>query len=179
MAFFVFNWTKREYILTLLALVMLVVTVKHKEYFCCEEKPISTFEKFGIWLGFVGEPKPCPGQEDLYNMAVEMGVSSVAILACTAISKMWYWSTSLFGRLTQAVKGGFRYLIDRVPFKKATTDTCQVTPPNYKYFFFRNAYEQRKIIMVMREGNLREEIFVFSPERRKMECVLSYNKWCR
>ncbi|XP_061182319.1 uncharacterized protein LOC133190643 [Saccostrea echinata] len=173
MAFFVFNWTKREYILTVLALVMLVITVKHRE------KAISTYEKFGIWLGFVEEPKPCPEQEDLYNMAVEMGVSSVAILACTAISKMWYWSTSLFGRLTQTMKGGFQYLIDRVPFKKATTDTCRVTSSNYKYFFFRNANEQRKIIMVMREGDLREEIFVFSPEKKKMECVLSYNKWCR
>ena len=33
MAFFVFNWTKREYILTLLSLILLVITANHQEFF--------------------------------------------------------------------------------------------------------------------------------------------------
>ncbi|XP_061172164.1 uncharacterized protein LOC133181603 [Saccostrea echinata] len=179
MAFFVFNWTKRTYILAVLSLVLLVITAKHKEYFCCEEKPLSSFEKFEVWLGFMEKPKPCPGKEDLYTMAVEMGISAAAVLASATIYKVWDWSKSLMGRTIQIIKGGFKYLKDRVPFGKSTKNPPQEDPPKYKYFFFRNAYEQRKIIMVMREGDVYEEIFVYSPEKKKMECVLSYRKGSR
>ncbi|XP_062601692.1 uncharacterized protein LOC134263377 [Saccostrea cucullata] len=110
MAFFVFNWTKRTYILAVLSLVLLVITTKHKEYFYCEEKPLSSFEKFAIWLGFMEKPKPCPGKEDLYTMAVEMSVSAAAVIASTAIPRLLNWSLSLMGRAAQAIKGGFKYL---------------------------------------------------------------------
>ncbi|XP_062602189.1 uncharacterized protein LOC134263836 [Saccostrea cucullata] len=198
MAFYVFNWTKREYILAVLSLVLLVITAKHQEYFCCKEKPLSNFEKFGIWLGLVEEPKPCPGEEELISMAIEMGVASAAVLASTGIPKLWNWSkmgvasaaalastgiselwnrsTSILGHVGQAVKRGFQYLKDRVPFRKATNHNPDESPPKYKYFFFRNAYEQRKILMVAREGEVYEQIFVYSPEKKKMECVMCYPK---
>ena len=33
MAFFVLDWTKREYILTVLSLVLLAIVAQHKEFF--------------------------------------------------------------------------------------------------------------------------------------------------
>lgn len=41
---------------------------------------------------------------------------------------------------------------------------------------FRNAYNQRKVAMFVREGEKYKEIFVQNPRTKKMECILSYPK---
>lgn len=41
---------------------------------------------------------------------------------------------------------------------------------------FRNAYNQRKLAMFVRQGEKYKEIFVQNPRTKKMECILSYPK---
>ena len=41
------------------------------KYICSKEKPLSTFERFGVWLGVLEKPKPCPGVDDLYAVSQE------------------------------------------------------------------------------------------------------------
>lgn len=212
MALFVFNWTKREYIMSVLSIVLLVLAAQHREYFFCEEKPLNSFEKFCVWLGVMEKPKPCPGIEDMYSMAMEMGQATVAVVASSFIPSVLKWTCSLLGsairlikRIPKAIQGRlksvkgiprflkgslpsankiplairgiprsakerFRFIKGHMRFLKAS----KKDPTKYKYFFFRNAYDQRKVVMIMREGEKFREIFVQNPRTKKMECVLSY-----
>nr|XP_022331854.1 uncharacterized protein LOC111129683 [Crassostrea virginica] len=106
MAQFVLNWTKRGYILTALCLILLVLTVKHQEFFLCKEKTLSTFERFCVMLGVMEKPKPCPGIDDLYSMAIEMGMATVGVLASSLLlPAVWGWTRSLLGSGVRAVHG--------------------------------------------------------------------------
>ncbi|XP_022320805.1 uncharacterized protein LOC111123020 [Crassostrea virginica] len=203
MAQFVLKCTKREYILTALCLILLVLTVKHQEFFLCKEKPLSTFERFCVWLGVLEKPKPCPGVDDLYAMAMEMGLASVGVLASSLVlSALWGWTRSLPGSgiravhatvkcvkgiapevklsvqnigkgISKSVKGGLQFLSERVRFRKSAVEKKKT---ECKYFFFHNAHAQRGIIMILREYEEYNEISVQNPNTKKMECVLSYPK---
>ncbi|XP_078316391.1 uncharacterized protein LOC111129682 [Crassostrea virginica] len=203
MAQFVLNWTKRGYILTALCLILLVLTVKHQEFFLCKEKTLSTFERFCVWLGVMEKPKPCPGIDDLYSMAIEMGMATVGVLASSLLlPAVWGWTRSLLGSAVRAVhgtalcvkgiaksvkksvqsigrgisnsvKGGFQSLCERARLRKCATEEKKA---ECNYFFFRNAHGQRGIIMILRESQKYSEIFVQNPKTKKMECVLSYPK---
>ncbi|XP_011446711.3 uncharacterized protein [Magallana gigas] len=218
MALFVFNWTKRGYIMAVLCLVLLVLAAQHREYFLCEEKHLSSFEKFCVWLGVMEKPKPCPGIEDMYSMAMEMGQASVAVVASSFIPSVLKWTCSLLGsgvrlikRIPKAIKGSIQLIKgiprffkgslssakgipqsmkgipksvkksawiikDRMRFGRRSLGASKKDPPKYKYFFFRNAYNQRKVAMFVREGEKYKEIFVQNPRTKKMECILSYPK---
>ena len=36
-----------------------------------EEKALTSFEKFCVWVGVMEKPTPCPGIEDLYSVSSE------------------------------------------------------------------------------------------------------------
>ncbi|XP_078338813.1 uncharacterized protein LOC144626996 [Crassostrea virginica] len=114
MAFFVFNWTKREYILTLLSLILLVITVNHQEFFLCRETSLNRLEKFGAYLGVLDQPEPCPGIEDLHKMALEIGVSTLAVLGSSVVfPKLWKWTKAALHYGVQSLKNGLNYMKGR------------------------------------------------------------------
>lgn len=41
------------------------------KYIYSKEKPLSPLERFGVWLGVLEKPKPCPGVDDLYAVSQE------------------------------------------------------------------------------------------------------------
>ncbi|XP_062571371.1 uncharacterized protein LOC134233423 [Saccostrea cucullata] len=199
MAYFVFNWNKRDYITTVLSLILLVLTVKHQEFFLCREVSLNRIEKFGLWLGVLEEPKPCPGIEDLHTMAMEMGISTLAVLASTVAPKVMTWTKSVICQAVQGMKNGIWYIKDRIfPRKPEHNVTPQksgprlppetflpktTTPkalgedrPEYKYYFFRKAYEMKRIILFIKKGDRCEEVFAYSPRTKKFVLKSFYPK---
>eukprot|EP00105_Crassostrea_gigas_P029887 XP_011451963.1 PREDICTED: uncharacterized protein LOC105345519 [Crassostrea gigas] len=162
------------------------------------------------------KPKPCPGIEDMYSMAMEMGQATAAVVASSFVPSVLKGTCSLLGwgirlikRIPKAIQGGlqsvkgiprflkgslpsaneiplaikgipksakesFRFIKGQMRFGRRSLEASKKDPTKYKYFFFRNAYGQRKLVMIMREGDKFKEIFVQNPRTKKMECVLSY-----
>ncbi|XP_061162433.1 uncharacterized protein LOC133171660 [Saccostrea echinata] len=198
MAYFVFSWKKRDYIMTVLSLIMLVLTVKHQEFFLCREVSLNRIERFALWLGVLEEPKPCPGIEDLHTMVMEMGVSTLAVLASTAAPKLLNWTKSVICHAVQAMKDSIRYIKDRIfPRKFELNATPQKSEsklprekfiqesapkaleedrPKYKYYFFRKAYEMKRIILFIKKGERCEEVFAYSPKTKKFVLKSFYPK---
>lgn len=153
-----------------------------------------------------------------WQMAMEMGQASVAVVASSFIPSVLKWTCSLLGsgvrlikRIPKAIQGSIQLIKgiprffkaslssakgipqsmkgipksvkksawiikDRMRFGRRSLGASKKDPPIYKYFFFRNAYNQRKVAMFVREGEKYKEIFVQNPRTKKMECILSYPK---
>ncbi|XP_022314096.2 uncharacterized protein LOC111118775 [Crassostrea virginica] len=132
-------------------------------------------------------------------MAMEMGSACMAAVGTSLLPSLWGWTRtilgagigvlkgiaqtvkrcaqSLGGRISSFVTGSVQFMKGLSGFARSSRRaTSEKFPPEYKYFFFRNAYEQRGIIMFMREGEKRCEIFVQDSPTKKMECVFSFPK---
>ncbi|XP_062596032.1 uncharacterized protein LOC134257426 [Saccostrea cucullata] len=71
---------KKQYITLLLLILTIIVFFNHQEYFYCKEPELSYWDEVKIYLNVMERPAPCPGDEEVAMMAMEMS-GYVAVLA--------------------------------------------------------------------------------------------------
>ncbi|XP_061171826.1 uncharacterized protein LOC133181283 [Saccostrea echinata] len=70
---------KKQYITLILLILTIIVFFNHQEYFYCKEPELSYWDEVKIYLNFMKRPDPCPGNEEVTKMALELS-GYVAVL---------------------------------------------------------------------------------------------------
>ncbi|XP_048760856.2 uncharacterized protein LOC125670006 [Ostrea edulis] len=116
---------------------------------------------------------PCPGTEEMYSMAVEMGILSMTIIVCTALPAVLKATKSSITSFIFILKKGLSQMKEFIQYRKNTANDVseEKRPRHINYYVFRNAYKQRKLVMLMRQEDLDEEILLYNPNTRTVKRI--------
>uniref|UniRef100_A0A8W8JPY9 Uncharacterized protein n=1 Tax=Magallana gigas TaxID=29159 RepID=A0A8W8JPY9_MAGGI len=140
---------------------------------------LNRVEKFGVWLGVMDKPEPCPGTEDLHSMALQVGASTLVVIGTTHVVP-WLWRRvkSMIGHGVKRVKDGLQCVKDcwyqawHIPGdtaddERGVFESTKDGSSKSQYQILHKVYERKRVILFVKQNEDYTQIFAYSPVTKK------------